>query len=338
MKKIFYLVLFIFVSYQVNGQQETQFSMYYQNPYFFNPAAGGITKTMQFDMGFRRQWLAIEGSPMSAYAIGHSQIKFDQAEPDVVDEFNVEGENVYASPNTTIGKTKHVAGGRLLTDMIGPFMKNSIQGSYAYHLRFTKSTMLALGMSAGISNYGINSNKVIMLDQDDEQYENFLLRNNNQTIFDVNAGVTWYSENFMFGISSIQLLDNDMVIDQVTTQSSYGRHWFMFGQYNFQATDQIGIEPHFMGQMIGGAPFSFNFGSRFILDERYWANLALRFGDAFNFGFGMNIAKNFRFGYAFDIGLGALQGTSGNAHELQIGYVLGHNRNLAEEIDEKDGL
>lgn len=338
MRKIFFILLTIAGVFQLKAQQETQFSMYYQNPYFFNPAAGGLTKTMQFDLGFRRQWLAIEGTPISAYAIGHSEIKFDQAEPDVVGEFNVEGENVYANPKRSIGKNKHVAGGRILTDVIGPFMKNSIQASYAYHLRFTSETMLALGMSAGISNYGINSNKVVMLDQDDATYENFLLRNNNQTIFDVNAGLTWYSENFIFGISSIQLLDNDMVIDQVTTQSSYGRHWFMFGKYNFKVSEQLSIEPHFMGQTIGAAPFSFNFGSRFIIDKRYWGNVALRFGDAFNLGFGMNVAKNFRFGYAFDLGIGALQGASGNAHELQIGYVLGNNRNLAKEIDEKDEL
>ena len=328
----------IFAAFQIKAQQETQFSMYYQNPYFFNPAAGGLTKTMQFDVGFRRQWLAMEGTPMSFYAIGHSVVTFDPAEPDVIGEFNVEGENVFATPSTSIGKNKHVVGGRLLTDVIGPFVKNSVQGSYAYNLRFTNKTMLALGMSAGISNYGINSSKVVMLDQDDEAYDDFLLRNNNQTIFDINAGLTFYSEDYLFGISSVQLLDNDMVIDQITTQSSYGRHWFMFGQYNFKVSDQLGIEPHFMGQMIGAAPFSFNFGTRFIVDKRYWGNLALRFGDAFNFGFGMNIAQNFRFGYAFDLGIGALQGASGNAHELQIGYVLGNNRNLAKEIDEKDGL
>jgi type IX secretion system PorP/SprF family membrane protein len=338
MKKIFFSTLVIVLVFCSHAQQETQFSMYYQNPYFFNPAAGGLTKTMQFDFGFRRQWLAIEGSPLSLYATGHSQIKFDQAEPDVVGEFNVERENVYATPPVHIGKNKHVVGGRALTDLIGPFTKNSLQGSYAYHLRFTSKTMLALGMSAGFSSYGINSNKVIMLDQDDVAYETFLLRNNGQTIFDVNAGLTFYSENYIFGISSIQLLDNDMVIDQVVTNSTYGRHWFMFGQYNFAVNDKIGVEPHFMGQLIGGAPFAFNFGTRFIFDKRYWGNLALRFGDAFNFGFGMNIYQNFRFGYAFDLGIGTLGGVSGNAHELQIGYTLGNNRNLAKEIDEKDGL
>jgi type IX secretion system PorP/SprF family membrane protein len=331
MKKLI-VILFGLLVGTVNAQQEAQFSQYYVNPFYYNPAAAGLTNTMQFDGGFRRQWLNIEGSPMSTFVTGHSQIKFDKRKENVVDEFNTDKESVYASPSNSIGRAKHVVGGMMFNDQIGPFMKNSIMASYAYHLRFTEKTMLGLGMRAGWSNFGINSSKVILLEEDDIEYNNFLTRNSNQNVFDIQAGLTFYGEEFVFGVSTTQLLENDLVIDQIMTQSQLGRHWFAFGMYKFEMNDELTLEPHFMFQAIAGAPVSFNLGSRVHYNNRYWANLAYRFGDALNVGFGMNIAGNFRFGYAYDFSAGPVQRFNNNVHELSIGCTFGNNRNIRREL------
>jgi type IX secretion system PorP/SprF family membrane protein len=329
------IIISLFFSGLSFSQQEAQFSQYYNNPYYFNPAAGGMTKTTQFDFGFRRQWMNIEGSPLSFYATGHSEIRLNKFKPEVIEEFNNDRESVYASPKKRIGVTKHVIGGKLLSDQIGPFMKTGAMASYAYHLRFTEKTMLGLGISAGWRNFGINSSKVILHDEDDIEYNNFLTRNSNQNIFDVQAGMTFYGEKFSFGISSTQLLANDLIIDEVITQSQYGRHWFMFGMYELVVSDEIALEPHFMVQTITNAPISINIGSRFIYKSRYWGNVAYRIGDAINVGVGLNIAGNFRLGYAYDFSAGAVQRINNSVHELVIGYVIGNNRNVEKEL--KDG-
>lgn len=316
----------------VFGQQETQFSQYYSNPYFFNPAAGGLTKTTQFDFGFRRQWLNIEGSPVSFYASGHSEVRFGKSKSEVIEEFNIDRESVYATPEKRIGAAKHVIGGKMISDQIGPFMKNSIMASYAYHLRFTEKTMLGLGLSGGWSNFGINSSRVILHDEDDIEYANFLTRNSNQNIFDVQAGITFYGERFTLGVSGTQLLENGLIIDEVVTQSQFGRHLLAFGMYEFELSNEYSVEPHFMLQAIGNAPLSFNMGARVIVKDRYWGNLAYRFGDAINVGFGMNVAGNFRFGYAYDFSAGQVQRINNSVHELMLGYVIGNNRNVEKEL------
>ncbi|MDX1651070.1 MAG: type IX secretion system membrane protein PorP/SprF [Brumimicrobium sp.] len=328
-----YLVALISVLSFLNasGQQEAQFSQYYNNPYLFNPAAGGITNTAQFDLGFRRQWLGIEGTPQTFYATGHSRINF-KSKKNALDEFNVDRESFYGSPKNSTGVNKHVVGGKMLFDQIGPFSKNSVMGSYAYHLRFTKKTMLSLGVGAGWSNLGLNSSKVILLEQDDTQYDEFLSRNSNQNFFDVNAGLSLYGENFSFGIASTQLLQNDLVIDQIVTESSYGRHWFMYGMYKFDLMTDFTLEPHFMFQTIRNTPFSLNLGSRIIYQDRYWFNLAYRLNDAINFGVGLNFGGNFRFGYAYDVAAGSVQNASNYVHELQIGFIIGNNRNVEKEL------
>lgn len=338
MKYILGLITLLFCSAITFAQQEAQFSQYYNNPYFFNPAAGGVTKTIQFDLGYRRQWIGIEGTPQSFYATGHSEISFSDRK-EVVDEFNVDGDNLFTNPNRVIGVNKHVMGGRMLSDQIGPFQKTSAMASYAYHIRFSKKTMLSLGASAGISNLGLRSDKVVLLDEDDMEYNSFLANNSNQTLFDVNAGIAFYSERFHFGISSAQLLSNDLVIDNVVTQSQLGRHWFMYGMYNFPInTTDVSIEPHFMAQLIGGAPFSFNLGSKFIYQEKYWANISYRFGDALNFAAGLNFGQRFTFGYAYDVAMGDVQRVSNFVHELQIGLVIGKNRNIEKELKDEEKM
>lgn len=332
------LVVFFALSVcALNAQQEAQFSQYYNNAYFFNPAAGGLTKTMQFDVGYRRQWLGIEGTPQSFYATGHSEISFNDR-IQALDEFNVDRESIFETPKNQVGKNKHVLGGRLLSDQIGPFLKNSVMASYAYHLRFTNKSMLSLGVSAGWSNLGLNSSKVVLLEQEDAKYNEFLSRNSNQNIFDINAGIAIYGENFHFGISSTQLLKNELVIDEIVTQSNFGRHWFGYGMYNVDLADNFSLEPHFMAQIIGNSPFSFNLGSRIIYEDKYWVNVAYRFGDAINFGVGLNFANNFRFGYAYDVAAGPVQRSSNYVHELHLGFVIGNNRNVEKELENDENL
>lgn len=338
MKRILIVILTIGLSSLGMAQQEAQFSQYYNNPYFFNPAAGGVTKTIQVDLGYRRQWLGIEGTPQSFYATGHSEVSFSDRKK-VIDEFNVDGNNLFEGPKRVVGANKHVMGGRVLSDQIGPFQKTSAMASYAYHLRFTKKTMLSLGLSAGVSNLGIRSDKVVLVDQNDGKYSEFLANNSNVTLFDVDAGIAFYSERFHFGISSTQLLNNDLEIDNVVTESDFGRHWFMYGMYNVPInTTEIAIEPHFMAQLVNGAPFSFNLGSRVIYQNRYWANVSYRFNDALNFAVGLNFAQRFTFGYAYDVAMGEVQRSSNYVHELQVGMIIGNNRNIKKELQDEEKM
>src|SRR5690554_3978755 len=331
MKITLILVLFLVALFGYS-QQETQFSQYYTNSYFFNPAASGLTKTINIDLGLRKQWMGIEGSPQSFYGMAHSEIRFDKRNT-VLDEFNQDEESIFSTPKNSVGKNKHVVGGKIFADQIGPFKKSSVMASYAFHLRFTQKTMVSFGVSAGISNWGINSSKVILLDQDDAQYNDFLSRNSNQTIFDMNAGLVFYGEQFQLGIASNQLLENDLVMYDVTTKTRYGRHWFMYGMYDIGIqSSKISVEPHFMVQIIENAPISLNIGTRFHFDKRYWVNVAYRVQDALTLGAGLNFAQNLRVGYSYDIAIGKVQKPTNYVHELSFGLIFG--RNIKKELQD----
>jgi type IX secretion system PorP/SprF family membrane protein len=334
---IFSLLLLTVISQnKITAQQETQFTQYFQNPFFFNPAAGGLTPFIQVDAGFRRQWLGIEGTPITFYATGHAEVGFLNGKKDVIQEFNREKESIFATPKNLVGGAKHVMGGRMLSDRIGPFEKSSVMATYAYHLRATRTTMLGLGMGAGWTNFGIRSDKVILYDEDDIAYNDFFARNANQNIFDMNAGLTWYGERFQVGIASSQLLSNGLVLEEVTTQSNLDRHWFLYGMYQYDVNDDFTLEPHAMLQIVGNAPVSANLGARVIFNQRIWGNIGFRVGDAMTLGLGMNLANNLRFGYTYDVGTGPVQVMSNNVHELHLGFIIGNNRNIEKELKQKE--
>lgn len=335
--KAILIVIVSIVSIFVFGQQEAQFAQYYNNPYYFNPAAGGLTKTIDVDFGYRRQWVGIEGTPQSVYATVNSEISFDQRNV-VLEGLKQDSLFGFSTPKNSVGINKNVVGGRVLFDQIGPFSMTSAMASYAYHLRLTAKTMLSLGVSAGISNFGIMSNKIVMLDNDDSQYANFLAHNGNQTIFNLNAGLVFYGERFQFGISSTQILQNDIEINKVMTQSQFNRHWYIYGMYDFPlGSSPVSLEPHFLLQIVENAPLSVDIGTQLHFDHRYWVNISYRVQDAISIGAGLNFAKNISLGYSYDIAIGNVQRPSNYVHEINLGLIFGRSKSK-EKMLKNEGM
>lgn len=335
--KVTLIVIVSIVSVFVYGQQEAQFSQYYNNPYYFNPAAGGLTKTIDVDFGYRRQWIGIEGSPQSVYATINSEVSFDQRNI-VLQKLKKDSLFGFSTPKNSVGINKSVMGGRVLFDQVGPFTMTSAMASYAYHLRVTQKTMLSLGVSAGISNFGIMASKVIMLDDDDSKYDDFLTHNANQTIFNLNAGMVYYGERFQFGVSSTQILQNDLEFDKVMTSSQFNRHWFIYGMYDIPLKNSnVSIEPHFLLQIIENAPLSFDIGTLVHFDHRYWVNVSYRVQDAISIGAGLNLAQHLKLGYSYDIAIGNVQRPSNYVHEINLGLIFGRSK-AKENMLKNEGM
>jgi hypothetical protein len=48
----------------------------------------------------------------------------------------------------------------------------------------------------------------------------------------------------------------------------------------------------------------------------------------------MNVLKNFNVSYAFEYGTKSIRIGSAGSHELQLGFLIGNNRNVDKEIKE----
>ncbi|MES2800733.1 MAG: type IX secretion system membrane protein PorP/SprF [Bacteroidota bacterium] len=334
MNKIFFVGSFLVLTTTVAiAQQEYQFSNTMNNPFYLNPAAGGMTDVIQLEAGARMQWTGYDQSPTTFMLSGSSQINFKGKHSEkVIGEFNVKDETFFSGPKNSVAKSKHVIGGKIMSDNIGPFMKTSIAGSYAYHLPLTKSINFGAGIGLGYSNFRVNESRVVLYQQDDAAYMQFLGSTSGQSMLDAQAGLVVYSEKFFVGLSGTQLLKNKVKWNGVMTESNMNRHLFLIAKYRFDIGEVHAIEPGAVLKSTLNSPLSIDFGARYIWKGAVWGGLQYRTNSTLVFQVGANIAKGLYLNYNYDQALGKLAGRGAGTHEIQLGLYLGKNRNVDKEL------
>jgi type IX secretion system PorP/SprF family membrane protein len=336
MKKYYSLALIVVSFNLLFGQQESQFANLVNNPYFFNPAAGGMYDLVQLDLGYRNQWLAASGNPTSFYLSGHSQIKFGKGGDKVLQEFNLSKDNKYEDPIRTVEKLKHVVGGKITSDAIGVFQKTAIYGSYAVHVPIMNQLNVGLGFSGGYSNFGVNSQNTLVLDDNDNAFNQFLATTGQQRNFDLQTGLVVYSERLYVGLSATQLLPRTMTFNNIETGNTLNRHLILMSSYRFPINDEIDLEPFTIIKGTKNSPISVDLGSRVRFNRVAWAGLQYRTSRSFAVSGGLNIMRNFTVAYAFEYGTKKVRISNAGTHEIQLGYLIGNNRNTQKEIKDKD--
>lgn len=330
MKNIINFLCFACLSVTAYGQQEGQFIQSVNNPYLTNPAAGGLTKVMRFELGIRNQWTGFSNEPQTFIVSGHSRIS--KKSKDVLGEYR-NPETFYRSPEITGGEIKHVVGGFVINETIGPFNRLSVQGSYAVHMPLVRDVTIGAGLSAGFNNFGIIQNRVVLHEEDDAAYMQFLGGAGNQTSFNMNGGLIVYHPKFIIGFSTLQLLQNDAIFNGIATESIYNRHFYLSANYGFDVSDKLEIRPTFAGKVAKNTPFNIHAGAKFTYNEAIWAMVGYRTSGTLTFQLGANLIQNLYFAYGYEQGIGAFQVQNNGTHEIQIGYYIGKNRNIDRELN-----
>lgn len=318
----------------LSAQQESQFANVIHNPYLFNPAAGGMMDVVQIDLGYRNQWITGTGNPSTVYLSGHSQITSKRSGVNALSEFNVKRDQVYQTPVRTVGSRKHIVGAKFMNDGIGPFQKTSMYGSYALHLPMLKTLNFGVGLAAGWGNFQVDPNKVVLHDNNDVTYNQFMGNVSKQNVLDIQSGLVLYNQKFFLGVSGTQLLDNKVSLNNIETGNTLNRHLFIISSYAFQAGSDIDLEPFVLIKAAQKSPTSFDIGMRVKYQKSMWAGLQYRRGNSFVVSAGMNFMRNFNFSYAFEYGTNAVRLSNAGTHELQLGILIGRNRNMDKEIKE----
>lgn len=327
------LVIAILISFNGITQQVTQYANIAYNPYIINPAASGLTDVMQFEATGRSQWTGYNGGPRTMTFMGHSQLK---SKNKTLTEYNIDDESFFEAPQVTTGKVKHIVGGILVNDAIGPFAKTSIKGSYAIHLPLFKSWNFGLGLGLGWSNFRIDQSRVVLYQEDDNAYTQFLGNSSAQNMLDANAGFVIYNENAFLGFSTSQVFRNDLKFDGIETGSNFERHHFIVAKYAIDLKGDFAIEPNIVAKMIKNAPSSFDFGARFIYNKSTWLSFQYRTSNSLVFQLGSTLVKNLYVAYSYEYGTGAIQTSNNGTHEVQLGIYIGNSRNIKKELKETE--
>jgi type IX secretion system PorP/SprF family membrane protein len=296
MKKIYTLVLLTCTAY-LYGQQDVQYTQFWNNRLYYNPAVAGSENAICLNSGGRTQWIGFDNAPRS--------------------------QNFTASIPISI--LRGGLGIRVENDQIGFFQDIAVALSYAYQHRFADGSSLGFGVSADFRDKGLNTGNWIPPDagQPDIALLNF---NNSNLTTDVNFGVYYNSEKLWVGLSSSRLLRATTELtsfEQGVTGVRSERHFFLMGGYNiFLENSPFIITPQLMVKSDLLSPFAVDINTLVTYNNQIWGGVTYRHQDALAISAGYNISPDFRLGLSYDITLSSIAAYSGGSYEFFARYCF----------------
>lgn len=325
MKKLYPLLAFLFFFGPAMAQQKPQYSQYLFNNYLLNPALSGIESYTDLRMGTRRQWVGVEGAPVTYYLSAHSSLGgSDRTTPTGVESKSfVPKIPVSNRPKAKYHKSRahHGFGVIAQRDVTGPLSNSSGSLTYAYHHPLTRRINMSVGISSGIVQSRLDGNAIHLRNENDPSLLHGRL---SRTNFDLGLGGWLYSDNFYVGISTAQLLTEKISQDEslVSAQQELQPHFFGTAGYRFRVRYDLTLEPSVMVKLASPSPLSVDVNMKATYANRIWAGVSYRHNDAVTALVGMNINYLLDMGYAYDLTTSELNNSSAGSHELILGIKL----------------
>jgi type IX secretion system PorP/SprF family membrane protein len=276
----------------VLAQQDPIYSQFMYNGLSINPAVAGSAETLSATAIYRKQWNNIEGAPETQTINLDAPVFYDR-----------------------VG-----LGLSLINDKIGVTKNLTINTQYAYRILFAKNT-LSMGLQGGVSNYKADYTSVVTNSQNamDDAFSN----NTNRMIFNFGAGLYFYNERFFSGFSVPHILKQSLDgLNATGVQSRQYRHYFFTTGYVFDIGLNFKVKPSTLVKVATGAPLQIDFNSNFWYKEMFCLGFSYRTKDSFSALVQLQIAKQFRIGYAYDYIISNLSRFTTGNNEILLRYEL----------------
>ena len=313
--KYFYLFCGLWVCQVSYAQYRPEYSHFMMNNYLINPAVTGTENYGDMQIGYRKQWMDIEGSPQTAYLSFHMPIGIYQSRGFSKTFTQLPGTSDRSPKHTN--STKHGIGGMLLSDRIGPFSRFHGYVSYAIHKPLTEKFTLSLGASLGMMHNTLDPDKVSLHDPNDPTIHNF----SSEFSLDGGIGLWGYSEKLYVGLAITDINAFSTAENKEASPFS-DMHVLLTGGMNLPLHPSLSLLPSVQIRTIGNDAFSWQTALRLMIKQRFWVGSGYRFQSDVILMTGMYINDLLSFSYAYDIGVGAPAQYSAGSHELTLGLKI----------------
>lgn len=289
MRKHIYILILLILVVKLQAQQLPQYTQYMLNELAINPAVAGKEEYADVRSNNRYQWQGITDAPRTYMLTLHGPLK---------------------AKNMGLGM-------HLYTDIVGPTRRVGVNMAYAYHIKLNETTKIALGLYAGIMQWGIDGHKLVLHDAGDE---NLLVQYQTVLVPDFGAGVHLHNKKYYFGISMPQLYQSKIKLyPGADSKSKLVSHFNINGAYRFDLGDDFKIEPSFILKYASPAPIKVDGGLRVIYQEQIWLGGAYRHNDAFTALIGYMYKNYLMIGYSYDFSTTNIRKYSSGTHEVMLG-------------------
>ncbi len=305
------LVLFFIVLSQVIWAQDPEFSQFYSNPLYLNPALTGTNELPRMTLNYRNQWPS-PGATYNTYSLSYDQFINDK--------------------NAAFGF--QMMRDQELNNLI---LAHSASAFYSYHLQVGYNSFMTFGLQGGITMKQFNPGKLIFPSGIDQQYGTVTewvsdLYSDEQILYpDFAVGVAGQSGEYYGGIAVHHLnRPNESITDgdqkgrlPIKTTVHFGAmmHRLHFGLLSrvFTLSPNLICQQQGIYKQINAGIYMVE--KSFIFGGWLRNNLDIR-PDSFIFMAGL-AGKKFRTGYSFDLTLSKLANYSYGSHEISLIYFFG---------------
>jgi len=283
MKKVYLIILILFVASPAFSQQLPQFTQYMYNTISINPAYAGSRDAISLTALNRNQWAGVDGAP-------------------VTQTFSI---------NSPLSNDRIGLGLSLINDEIGDESTTFIYGDFSYRVDLSAEVTLRLGLKAGAYYYGLNDPTL----GDDPFFADEFNR------WTPNFGVGAYlsAQNWYVGFSAPKLINKDnnelsefKALEQV--------HYYLTSGYVFDVNYNLKLRPSALVKATKGAPLSVDITGTAILNEKFYLGANYRVDDAVGAFLDIEVLPGFRAGYAYEYSISDIQPYTSGSHEFLLIY------------------
>jgi type IX secretion system PorP/SprF family membrane protein len=295
MKKLVKVSFFVGIaclSHSVQAQQDPQFTQYFDNALFVNPAYAGSTGMLTATSIHREQWVGFDGRPSSTTISLHSPLSYE---------------------SVGLGLTA-------VRDAIGPMNQTMFYGDFSYSLKLTNKAKLAFGLKAGLNVISAKTNEL----QTTQSGDPSLLQNiQNKINPNFGSGLYYHTPKFFMGVATPKIIEQS--IDGTETNKER-RHYFVIAGGIIKANEDWKIRPTGQLKLTASAPMSIDLSVTGIYKDQIFFGSMYRLNAAFGAFAQYQLNKQFRVGLASDFSTTAVRNYNYGTYEVLISYDFAYNR------------
>jgi type IX secretion system PorP/SprF family membrane protein len=302
MKKIIYISLLVISAFQASAQ-DPNFTQFYANPLYLNPALAGSYGCPRFALNYRNEWPSLSGNYVTYSA------SYDQYFKQISGGFGV------------LALHDQQGQGTIKTSMLGLF--------YSYHLNLGRKWKLMFGARASWFQKSLDWDKLTFGDMIDPR-RGFIYstgdvpRGGSRGFFDASTGIVVFNKHFYGGAAwhHMNRPNESMIIGDSPLPWRFTGHVGADIEVGKRSKYSSGtnIMPNVIFQYQNGFT-ELNVGT-YLKYGSFNVGVWYRNKDAFIMTIGINTGK-FKLGYSYDVTVSKLNnGVSGGSHEVSMGINL----------------
>jgi type IX secretion system PorP/SprF family membrane protein len=286
------LICIVISSSAFYAQQDPQFTQYFDNALFVNPAYAGSTGRLTATSIHREQWVGFDGRPSSTTLSLHTPLSYE---------------------SVALGVTA-------VRDVIGPINQTMVYGDFSYTLKLTQKSRLAFGLKAGLN---ILSSKTDALQTTQGNDPNLVQNIQNRINPNVGFGLYYHTPHFFVGASTPKLIEQSIDGSKTNVEK---RHYFAIAGGVFNIHRDWKIRPTGQLKMTVNAPMSIDMSLTGIYRDQVFFGSMYRLNAALGVFAQYQITKQFRLGIATDFSTTAIRKYNYGTYEVLLSYDFVYNR------------